>query len=51
MAGDTRNTEVTYLVPINPTSNQNARPWIVPVLVSSKSKVISILYGMYIWIT
>ena len=36
--------KITYLVPINPISNQKARPWIVPVLVSSKSRGNSNLY-------
>ena len=33
-----------YFVPINPISNQNARPWIIPVRVSSKSSENSNLY-------
>ena len=36
--------EITYLVPINPTSNQKARPWIIPVLVNSKSRGNTNLY-------
>ena len=46
MIGDMHTIEITYLVPINAISNQKARPWIVPVLVSSKSKGISILNGI-----
>lgn len=38
--------EVTYLVPINPISNQKARPWIIPVLISSKSRGITTLDGI-----
>ena len=38
--------EITYLVPINPTSNQKARPWIIPVLVNSKSRGNTNLYDM-----
>ena len=40
--------EMTYLVPINAISNQKARPWIIPVLISSKSRGITTLHDIHL---